>query len=90
MCLELADRGIPFARQPAVEMVYKGRPVGKGRLDLLVDNELVVELKAVEALTDVHKARVISYLRTTGYCLALLINFNVPVLRDGLKRIVKT
>ena len=64
--------------------------VGKGRLDLLIDDKLVVELKAVEALAEVHTAQVISYLKTTGRTLGLLINFNVPLLRDGIKRIICT
>jgi len=90
LCVELTLRGLPFVRQPAVDLGYKGQPVGKGRLDLLVGDGLVVELKAVEALSEVHKAQVLSYLKTTGHGLALLINFNVPVLRNGIKRIVRT
>ena len=90
LCVELGLQGLPFVRQPAVDLSYKSHPVGRGRLDLLVGGKLVVELKAVEVLTDVHKAQAISYLRTTGYRLALLINFNVPRLRDGIKRIVCT
>ena len=88
LCVELALRNIPFVRQPSVDLSYKGHPIGKGRLDLLVDNALVVELKSVETLTAVHKAQLISYLKTTGYSLGLLINFNVPVLKDGIVRTV--
>lgn len=88
LCIELGLRGLTFVRQPAADLSYKGHPVGRGRLDLLVDGALVVELKAVEALTAVHKAQVISYLRMTGHRLALLINFNVSCLRDGIKRII--
>ncbi|MCK4343350.1 MAG: GxxExxY protein [Phycisphaerae bacterium] len=90
LCVELSLRGLPFIRQPSVDLSYKGNIVGKGRLDLLVGNALVVELKAVEALNNVHKAQVISYLRTTGYHLGLLINFNVPILKDGIKRIISS
>lgn len=57
-------------------------------MDLLVKDELLVELKAVEALAPIHKAQVISYLKTTGLHLGLLINFNVPVLKNGIQRIV--
>jgi len=88
LCVELTQRGIPFVRQPAVDLTYKGVAVGKGRLDLLVGGILVVELKAVDALTDVHKAQVLSYLKTTGRKLALLVNFNVALLREGIKRVV--
>ncbi len=69
-------------------MSYKGHEIGEGRLDLLVKDELLVELKAVEALAPIHKAQVISYLKTTGLHLGLLINFNVPVLKNGIQRIV--
>ena len=90
LCVELGLRGLSFVRQPAVDVAYKGHPVGQGRLDLLVGDALVVELKAVEALTEAHKAQVISYLRMTGYRLALLMNFNVARLKDGINRIVCT
>lgn len=90
LCVELSLRGLAFVRQPSVDFLYKGRPVGQGRLDLLVGDALVVELKSVEALTETHKAQVISYLRMTGYHLGLVINFNVPRLKDGIKRIVCT
>jgi GxxExxY protein len=62
--------------------------VGEGKLDLLVSDKLVVELKAVEALLPVHKAQVISYLKATNLHLGLLVNFNVSVLRDGIQRII--
>lgn len=90
MCVELTMRGVPFVRQPAVDLSYKGQVVGTGRLDLLVADQVVVELKAVDALTEVHKAQVISYLRTTGHHLGLLINFNVRLLRDGVKRFISS
>jgi len=90
LCVELAERGLDYARQPAIDLHYKGHVVGRGRLDLLVGNALVVELKSVETLNPAHAAQVISYLKTAGYKLGLLINFNVPCLRDGLKRIVSS
>jgi len=88
LCVELAARGVEFTRQPCIELQYKGHPVGKGRMDLLVGNQIVVELKAVDQLAPVHKAQMISYLRMSGHRLGLLINFNVAVLRDGVKRVV--
>jgi GxxExxY protein len=69
---------------------YKGHGIGEGRLDLLVGDELLVELKAVEALAPIHKAQVISYLKATELHLGLLINFNVPVLKSGIQRIVRS
>ena len=86
LCIELDERGIPFVRQAVVELGYKGKRVGESRLDLLVGGELVVELKAVDALAPLHSAQVLSYLRATGHPLGLLINFNVPVLKSGIKR----
>ncbi len=90
LCIELTSRRIPFTRQQAVELVYKGHVVGQGRVDLLVDGKAVVELKSVDLLLPVHSAQVISYLRTTGLPLGLLINFNVHLLKDGIRRIANT
>lgn len=88
LCVELSLRDVPFVRQREVNLMYKGRKVGEGRIDLLVANQLIIELKAVTALANIHTAQVITYLRLTGCHLALLINFNVPRLRDGIERIV--
>jgi GxxExxY protein len=85
---ELTSRQIPYVRQAVINIHYKGSRVGEGKLDLLVDKRLIVELKSVEVLAAIHKAQVISYLKTTGLFLGLLINFNVPVLKDGVQRIV--
>ena len=87
---ELDDRGIPFERQVAFSVDYKGRPVGAGRLDFLVGEVLVVELKAADALLPVHRAQLLSYLRATNLPLGLLMNFKAQTLRDGLQRIVFT
>jgi GxxExxY protein len=81
-------QGIPFERQYPVAVLYKGHPCGEGKLDFLVGKVLVVELKTVETLAGIHKAQVISYLKVTGLTLGLLINFHVPVLKDGLKRVI--
>ena len=86
---ELRLRGIPVARQVEVAVDYKGHPVGKGFIDLLV-GDLVIELKACDALAPVHKAQVISYLKATGKHLGLLINFNVSVLKEGIKRVIRS
>ena len=74
--------------QRPVSVSYKGHPVGEGRLDFLIDGVPIVELKAVDALADVHKAQVISYLKATKLHLGLLINFNVTMLKNGLKRVI--
>jgi GxxExxY protein len=88
LCIELSCREVPFRRQLRVSVRYKGRRVGHGQLDLLVGDRLVVELKAVEALAPIHGVQLRSYLKATGCSLGLLINFNVPLLRDGIRRII--
>jgi GxxExxY protein len=85
---EFIIRGIPHKFEHPVKVHYKGRPVGDGKLDFLVGDSLIIELKAVQNLTPIHEAQVLSYLRMTNYPLALLINFNVPLLREGIKRII--
>jgi hypothetical protein len=88
LAVELRLREVLFERQQAVSVSYKGYAVGEGRVDLLVGGELIVELKAVEKLLPVHKAQIISYLKARGSTLALLINFNERLLRDGIQRVV--
>ena len=88
LCIELALRKIPFERQREFEVHYKGECVGEGRLDLLVGDRLVVELKAIKEVPHVDVIRTVSYLRSTDLLLALIINFDVPVLRDGVQRVV--
>ena len=90
LATEFDLRDIPFERQKPVVVKYKTKIAGDSRLDFLVAGELIVELKAVEALHPIHTAQVISYLKTTNLVLGLIINFNVPKLRDGIKRIVLT
>ena len=90
MAVELDLRDMHFERQSPITLLYKGHRVGEGRLDFLVDGVLVLELKAVEKLLPVHHAQVLSYLKGTGRQLALLINFNERLLRDGIRRVVRT
>ncbi len=90
LCLELSARKVPFARQVPADITYKHLTVGQIRLDLLIAQELVVELKAVDAILPIHTAQLISYLKVTRLRLGLLINFNVPLLRDGIKRCINT
>ena len=89
MAIELEFPGIPFRQEVPVPIVYRGRSLkAKHKLDLIVDDRIVVELKAVDALAKIHDAQVLTYLRLTNVRIGLLINFNVPLLRDGLKRVV--
>ena len=90
MCVELADQGIAVERQREINVLYKDREIGKHRIDLLVGRALIVELKTVVELADIHKAQVISYLKATRLPLGLLINFNVPILKNGIQRVVYT
>lgn len=90
MAVELALRGVPFRRQVPVALVYKGVPIGQARLDLQIADRLVVELKASDGPLPIHLAQLLSYLKATGQSLGLLINFNVPFLRQGIKRVIRT
>ncbi|HWF83559.1 MAG TPA: GxxExxY protein [Vicinamibacterales bacterium] len=88
IAMELDDRGISHSTEKAVPIRYKGRLLCHHRIDLLVDDRLVVEVKSVERLIPVHVAQVLNYLRITGTRAGLLINFNVPLLKQGIRRIV--
>lgn len=86
---ELNRRGLKADRQVAVPVVYRHVRLDGGlRLDLVVENGVLVELKAVETILPVYHAQVLTYLKLSGLRLGLLINFNVPVIGDGIKRIV--
>lgn len=88
MQVELDMRKLRFVAQAPINVRYKGRPVGESRLDLLVEETVVVELKAVDQLAPIHTAQLISSLRATGCRVGLLMNFGAPTLKEGLKRIV--
>lgn len=86
---ELEKRGLNVKQQVALPVVYRGMKIDLGyRLDLLVEDAIIVELKAVEKLTPLHEAQLLSYLKLSGKKIGLLINFNVTRLRDGIKRMV--
>lgn len=89
LCRELSVRGIAFQQQLPLPVRYKGELLDCGyRLDLVVDRQVIVELKAVDALESIHNAQLLTYLKLSGCRLGLLLNFNVPVLKRGIKRIV--
>ena len=91
VCLahELTRRGHKVERQVSLPVVYDSVRLDAGlRLDLLVENSVVIEVKAVEALLPVHQAQLLTYLKLTGHRLGLLLNFNVPVIKDGIRRMV--
>ena len=90
LCVELTLRGTRFARQLPIGVQYKGQKIGEARLDLVVDDSLLVELKAVEGVAPIHVAQILSYLKATRLRLGLLISFNVTTLRRGIKRVIYT
>jgi GxxExxY protein len=87
LCRELLLRGIGFKREYALPLQYKGIRLGCGyRIDILVADLVVVEIKAMEKLAPVHEAQLLTYLRLGGWKVGLLINFNVVVLKEGIYR----
>jgi GxxExxY protein len=89
LCRELLNRELRFERQKALPVVYKGEIVDCSyRLDIVVEGEVIVELKSVESLIKLHEAQMLTYLRLSGISIGLLINFNVVRLTDGLRRFV--
>src|SRR5665213_478443 len=89
LCYELAQSGLKFCRQVPLPVVYKNVRLDVGyRVDVIVDDKLVLELKTVEKLLPIHEAQLLTYLRLSSRPTGLLLNFNSPVLRDGIKRMV--
>lgn len=89
LCRELSIRRVPFERQKSVPVQYKDLKLESGyRLDLLVAERVVVEVKAVEVVLPIHEAQLLTYLKLGGWRIGLLINFNVPVLKHGIRRLV--
>lgn len=89
LCHELNKRAIPFERQSSLPVLYEGLRLDAGlRLDIVVAGCVIVELKAVEQILPVHKAQMLTYLKLSGIRLGLLINFNVPAIKDGIQRII--
>ena len=90
LAYELGQSGLHVERQKPLPVIYKEIKVDQGyRLDLLVEEQIIVELKAVESFTDVHEAQILSYLKFSGCQVGLLINFNVKLLKNGIRRFVK-
>ncbi len=88
MCAELDIQGVHYQRQLAVPVNYKGRVIGDYRIDLLVEDAVVVELKSVERFDPVFEAQVLTYLKVTGKKVGLFINFNSKLLKEGIKRFI--
>lgn len=88
LCYELSQVGLSFRRQVAIPVQYKGLKIDcEFRLDLIVEDSVIVEIKTVDQLAPIHSAQFLTYLKATNKRLGLLINFNVPVLKNGIKRL---
>jgi GxxExxY protein len=91
LCDELDRTGLAFQRQVALPVIYEGRTLECGyRMDIVVENKVILEIKCADALSSIHEAQALTYLRLSGLPVALLINFNVKRLRDGIKRLALT
>lgn len=89
LAYELRQAGIDYAQQEALPVCYKGLNLDSAyRMDLVVEGRLIVELKSVERLLPIHDAQILTYMKLSGLKTGLLLNFNVPILRDGIKRFV--
>jgi len=88
LCHEVGLKEIPYERQKELPIEYKGIKLNANfRLDVLVNKQLILEIKSCDTLLPIHEAQLLTYLKLTGIKLGLLINFNVPMLKDGIKRI---
>ena len=89
LCHELSLRGVSFERQKPLPVEYKGKKLDCGyRLDIIVENTIILELKSCEKIEPIHKVQLLTYLKLSGLHLGLLLNCTVPVMRDGIIRIV--
>ena len=87
LCYELEKLALPFTRQQGIRVVHEGVDMGIGFIpDLIIDNKVILELKSVEKLAEVHFKQLLTYLRISDLKLGLLINFNVPLIKDGIHR----
>jgi GxxExxY protein len=85
---EFTLRGIAYDRQKEISLKYKGKDIGRHRIDFLVEDEVIVELKAVETMNRIYEAQLLTYLKAMDRRIGLLLNFNVERLKDGIKRLI--
>ncbi len=89
LCIELASKNLKYSNQVALPVFYKGKDIGLDyRLDILVEDSIIIELKSVEKMNPVYKAQLLTYLKLSNNKLGFLVNFNVPLIKDGIKRII--
>ena len=84
--VELARQGIAYEREVSVQIEYEGRPIKRGRLDLVIEKQVIVELKTVSQLHSIHSSQMLTYLRATGYPVGIILNCHEQHLRDGIRR----
>ena len=88
LCIELRARSLPFKRQVGLPLYYKGELISEHRPDLIVDDEVIVEIKSVDRLAPIHTAQNLTYLRVTSLRVGLILNFNSQTIKDGTRRVV--
>ncbi len=88
LCIEFELQGIKFERQKNIEVTYKNHSIGNFRIDIIVENQIVLEIKSVERMDAVFEAQLLSYMKLGNYKLGLLLNFNSRLLKDGIKRMI--
>ena len=88
LCIELDSIGLTYERQKSLPVIYKNKPIGNFRVDLIVDGSVVLELKSVERYDPIFEAQLLSYMKLGKYRLGLLINFNSRLLKDGINRFI--
>jgi GxxExxY protein len=89
LCWELGFQKIKFERQKPLPLIYKNKKLDCGyRLDILVEGQIILELKSCERIESIHKAQLLTYLKLSGYPMGIILNFNVPLMRDGIVRLV--
>jgi len=87
-CIELEDEGSRYQRRLIIPVIYKGRTIGEYRLDVMIEDLVIVEIKSVERFDPVFDAQILTYLKITGKKVGLLINFNSRLLKDGIRRFI--
>lgn len=88
LCIELEMTGLKYTRQVVVPVVYKGRQIGEHRIDLIVENAVIIEIKSVERFDPVFESQILTYLKIADKKIGLLINFNTHLVKDGIKRYI--
>jgi GxxExxY protein len=88
LCVEFKADSLPFKRQIGIPLYYKGELISEHRPDLIVDDKVIVEVKAIEALAPIHMAQLLTYLRVTSLHVGLILNFNSPTMKQGTRRVV--